>query len=107
MQRPALSRGEVLGRRGKTKTTKQKGIPKHDYLEAYPFTVAALSRGGVLGIRAKQKPKCDTTVKIRKLKPWQAPPPLGKQSWLTKTKFHIFSPTLPEIGDMILTHTPA
>ena len=51
MQRPALSRGEVLGLRAKQKPQqkKQKASPKNDYLEAYPFTVAALSRGEVLG----------------------------------------------------------
>ena len=27
---------------------KQKGIPKTDYLEAYPFTVAAISREEIL-----------------------------------------------------------
>ena len=66
----ALSRGEVLGLRGKTKPPQQKNKKKashNDYLEAYPFTVAALSRGEVLGLRAKQKPKCDATVKNRKL----------------------------------------
>ena len=39
----------------------------NDYLEAYPFTVAALSRGEVLGLRDKTNQKCNTTVKIRKL----------------------------------------
>jgi hypothetical protein len=60
-QKRILCKGQLLvGERfwaygGKTKTTKKKGIPKNDYLEAYPFTVATLNKGEVLGLRGKTK----------------------------------------------------
>ena len=60
MQRPALSRRDVLGLRGNKKTTKQKQkyIPKNDYPTADPIQRPALSGGDVLGLRGqKQKNK--------------------------------------------------